>query len=89
MDLGLEGTVAFVTGASKGIGKATARLLAQEGCEVAITARDDELLQRTAAELSEGTGGNVLPPAGRHERRRGRRADGRARRSSASAASTS
>ena len=31
MDLGLEGAVAFVTGASKGIGKATARLLAQEG----------------------------------------------------------
>ena len=64
MDLGLEGAVAFVTGASKGIGKATARLLAQEGCEVAITARDDELLQRTAAELSEGTGGNVLPLQG-------------------------
>ncbi len=64
MDLGLGGAVAFVTGASKGIGKATARLLAQEGCEVAITARDDELLQRTAAELSQETGGNVLPLQG-------------------------
>ncbi|MGA9160615.1 MAG: SDR family oxidoreductase [Actinomycetota bacterium] len=60
MDLGLEGAVAFVTGASKGIGRATARLLAREGCEVAITARGDELLQRAAAELSQETGHDVL-----------------------------
>lgn len=60
MDLGLEGAVAFVTGASKGIGRATARLLAQEGCEVAITARGDELLQLAAAELSQETGHDVL-----------------------------
>ena len=64
MDLGLEGTVAFVTGASKGIGKATARLLAQEGCRVVITARGDELLQRTAAELASETGGEVTPLQG-------------------------
>lgn len=64
MDLGLEGAVAFVTGASKGIGRATARLLAQEGCEVAITARGDELLQRAAGELSQETGGHVLPLQG-------------------------
>ena len=64
MDLGLEGAIAFVTGASKGIGKATARLLAQEGCQVAITARGDELLQRTAAELASETGGEVIPLQG-------------------------
>ena len=64
MDLGLEGAVAFVTGASKGIGKATARLLGQEGCKVAITARGDELLRRTAAELSAETGSEVLPLQG-------------------------
>ncbi|HSD48710.1 MAG TPA: SDR family oxidoreductase [Actinomycetota bacterium] len=64
MDLGLQGAVAFVTGASKGIGKATARVLAQEGCEVAITARREELLERTAAELSKETGGHVLPLQG-------------------------
>jgi len=43
MDLGLEGSAAFVTGASKGIGMATARLLAQEGCRVAITAREENV----------------------------------------------
>ncbi len=64
MDLGLEGAIAFVTGASKGIGKATARILAQEGCQVAITARGDELLQRTAAELASETGGEVIPLQG-------------------------
>jgi len=64
MDLGLEGAVAFVTGASKGIGKATARLLAQEGCMVAITARGDELLRRTADELSAETGNEVVPLQG-------------------------
>jgi NAD(P)-dependent dehydrogenase (short-subunit alcohol dehydrogenase family) len=64
MDLGLEGAVAFVTGASKGIGKATARLLAQEGCKVAITARGDELLRRTADELSAETGNEVVPLRG-------------------------
>ena len=60
VDLGLEGRVAFVTGASKGIGKATARVLAQEGCSVAITARGKELLETTAGELSEETGREVL-----------------------------
>ena len=64
MDLGLGGAVAFVTGASKGIGKATARLLAQEGCKVAITARGDELLHRTADELSGETGSEVVPLQG-------------------------
>jgi NAD(P)-dependent dehydrogenase (short-subunit alcohol dehydrogenase family) len=64
MDLRLTGKVAFVTGASKGIGKATARLLAQEGCKVAITARVDELLRRTADELSAETGNEVVPMRG-------------------------
>ncbi|HKE54538.1 MAG TPA: SDR family oxidoreductase [Actinomycetota bacterium] len=64
MDLGLEGSAAFVTGASKGIGMATARLLAQEGCRVAITAREPTLLERTADELSNETGGEVIPLQG-------------------------
>jgi NAD(P)-dependent dehydrogenase (short-subunit alcohol dehydrogenase family) len=64
MDLGLGGSVAFVTGASKGIGKECARLLAQEGCAVAITARGEELLTKTAQEIANDTGRQVLPLAG-------------------------
>ena len=40
MDLGLHGKVAVVTGASRGIGKAVAKGLIQEGCKVAICARN-------------------------------------------------
>jgi 3-oxoacyl-[acyl-carrier protein] reductase len=64
MDLGLGGSVAFVTGASKGIGKATARLLAEEGCQVVITARGEELLAKTVAEIEAATGQPVLGLAG-------------------------
>ena len=48
MDLGLQGKVAFVTGGSMGIGREVARLLAQEGFRVAITARDAERLEGVA-----------------------------------------
>ncbi len=64
MNLGLAGRVAFITGASKGIGRETARILAQEGVRVAITARTPEALQRTAEELSAQTGGEVVGFAG-------------------------
>ena len=39
MDLQLAGKVAFITGASKGIGRAVAQMLAHEGADVVITAR--------------------------------------------------
>jgi 3-oxoacyl-[acyl-carrier protein] reductase len=64
VNLGIEGKVAFVTGASKGIGRETARVLAEEGCRVAITAREPERLEQTARELSETTGGEVVGFAG-------------------------
>jgi len=41
MDLGLAGKKAIVTGGKRGLGFATAQLLAEEGCDVAICARGD------------------------------------------------
>jgi 3-oxoacyl-[acyl-carrier protein] reductase len=51
MDLGLRGRVALVTAASKGLGKASAQVLAAEGCKVVICARGEEALHATAAEI--------------------------------------
>jgi 3-oxoacyl-[acyl-carrier protein] reductase len=51
MDLGIEGKVALVTAASKGLGRGAALALAREGCRVAICARDPERLAQTADEL--------------------------------------
>lgn len=61
MDLQLEGKRAIVTGGSRGIGKAIARVLAAEGCDVVIAARTGATLEAAAAELSEATGRRVLP----------------------------
>jgi len=51
VNLGLKGKVAAVTGGTDGIGRATAIKLAQEGAAVAICARRQEPLDRTAAEI--------------------------------------
>jgi len=53
MDLQLKGRVALVTGASAGLGRTIARLLAEEGCRLALLARRRPLLESLAAELPE------------------------------------
>jgi 3-oxoacyl-[acyl-carrier protein] reductase len=50
MDLGLEGCVAIVGGASSGMGRASAMALAAEGCNVALFARRQDLLEEAAAQ---------------------------------------
>ena len=59
MDLGLAGKRALVTGASKGIGRATAGVLAREGCDVHLVARNAGELAAFAAELSLSSGRRI------------------------------
>jgi 3-oxoacyl-[acyl-carrier protein] reductase len=49
MDLGIEGKVALVTGASKGLGLGVAQALAREGARVAIASRSEERIRAAAA----------------------------------------
>ena len=64
MDLGLRGKRALVCAASKGLGRACAMALSQEGVAVTITARTRETLEQTAAEIRAATGGEVGIVAG-------------------------
>jgi 3-oxoacyl-[acyl-carrier protein] reductase len=56
MDLGIEGRVALVGGASQGIGRAVAQALIAEGATVAITARDEQRTAGVAAEIGATAG---------------------------------
>jgi 3-oxoacyl-[acyl-carrier protein] reductase len=62
MDLGLEGQVALITGGSRGIGFASAKLLREEGCKLGIVARSQEGVDEAVSEL--GRGDNILGMTG-------------------------
>ena len=64
MDLQLEGKRALVTGASRGLGYATAQRLAQEGCDLTINSRTLETLETAAQTLAAESGRTVIPLAG-------------------------
>jgi 3-oxoacyl-[acyl-carrier protein] reductase len=58
MDLGLKDKVAIVTGSSRGLGLASAKALAAEGCFVAICGRTEATLHAAAREVSNIAGGD-------------------------------
>ena len=64
MDLYLKNKRALVTGASRGLGFATARVLAQEGAQVMINGRDEQRLQVAVGSLQAETGAQVFGHAG-------------------------
>jgi 3-oxoacyl-[acyl-carrier protein] reductase len=70
MDLELKGKVAVVGGASKGLGRACAEVLAEEGARVAVCSRTEADLDKAAQAIRDSTGADVLALAGdldRHE----------------------
>ena len=64
MDLELRDKVAIVGGASKGLGRACAEVLAQEGAQVAMCSRSKDDLEKAASEIRAATGREVLVFAG-------------------------
>jgi 3-oxoacyl-[acyl-carrier protein] reductase len=60
MDLGLTHKVALITGSSRGLGLASARSLAAEGCRVMLTARGADALQKAALDLKAAAGADSV-----------------------------
>ena len=59
MDIDLRGHTVLITGGSQGIGLATARALAAEGCHLHLAARTESRLRDAQREITEKFGGNV------------------------------
>ena len=64
MDLELKGKVAIIGGASKGLGRACAEVLAEEGARITICSRTKDDLEKAAAEIRDTYGAEVLVFAG-------------------------
>ena len=64
MDLELKGKVAIVGGASKGLGRACAQVLAEEGAKVALCSRSKPDLEKAAQEIRDSTKADVFAFAG-------------------------
>src|SRR2546427_3215800 len=64
MDLELGGKVAIVGGASKGLGRACAQVLAEEGTSLALCSRSEKDLDTAAQEIRDTTRADVLAFAG-------------------------
>src|SRR5437870_9115966 len=60
LELGLAGKVAIVTGASEGLGRATAERFARSGAKVAMCARRKDVLERAADLIRRATGADLL-----------------------------
>ncbi len=60
MDLGLTDKVAIIGGASKGLGRASAQVLAEEGAKITICSRTSADLEKAADEIRRSTGAEVL-----------------------------
>lgn len=60
LELGLRGKVALVTAASKGIGFGVAKTLAQEGCKVVVSSRDEESIRLAKDRITKETGNNEV-----------------------------
>ena len=63
MDLKLTGKVALITGASRGLGAASARLLAMEGAHLVLTARTVDTLNETASAIRAASNVQVVTHA--------------------------
>ena len=60
MNLELTGKVALITGSSRGLGLASARALAAEGCRVCLCARGEQALREAAEDLSRTAGEHAV-----------------------------
>ena len=72
MDLGIKGRKAIVNGGSAGMGKGSVRALAQEGCELFVSARGEERLEKACEEIVKETGANITPIVADHSSDEGR-----------------